>query len=275
LDGVSITLVAGGLIAIGVGVVCLRMMDDRPDVSLRADLVAAMRRRSPQQGRGQGGLFIAFEGGEGAGKSTQARRLAEALTARGYDVVVTFEPGATTVGRAIREVLLDRANTHISPRAEAMLYAADRAQHVAETVRPALERGAIVVTDRYIDSSLAYQGAGRALEQAEVRELSQWASDGLTPDLTVVLDVDPVVGLQRTTGPGDRLEAEELDFHQRVRASFLEMARRGRDRYAVIDVTETAADEVHAIVLERVLSRLVDLPISHATLTMPLAEAKP
>jgi dTMP kinase len=274
LDGVTITLFAGGLIAIGVGVVCLRMMDDRPDVPLRVDLLAALRRRSPQQGRGQGGLFIAFEGGEGAGKSTQAHKLARALTARGYDVVVTFEPGATTVGREIRQVLLDTGNTQLSPRAEAMLYAADRAQHVAEVIRPALERGAIVITDRYIDSSLAYQGAGRELEATEVRRLSQWASDGLTPDLTVLLDVDPAVGLQRTTGPGDRLEAEALEFHHRVRASFLELAGRGRDRYLVVDVTATAADEVHATVLEGVLSRLVDLPVSHTTLTMPLAEVK-
>jgi len=275
LDGVTITLFAGGLVAIVVGVVCLRMMDDRPDVPLRTDVIAALRRRSPLQGRGQGGLFIAFEGGEGAGKSTQARRLAQALTARGYDVVVTHEPGATTVGRDIRQVLLDRDNTQMSPRAEAMLYAADRAQHVAEVIRPALERGAILITDRYIDSSLAYQGGGRTLEATEVRRLSQWASDGLLPDLTVLLDVDPDTGLARTTGPGDRLEAESLEFHRRVRAAFLEMARRGRDRYLVLDVTDTSADEVHAVVLDRVLTRLVDLPISHATLTMPLAEAKP
>jgi dTMP kinase len=275
LDGVTITLFAGGLIAAVVGVVCLRMMDDRPDVPLRTDLAAAVRRRVPQAGRGaQGGLFIAFEGGEGVGKSTQAKRLADALSARGYDVVLTFEPGATTLGRRIRELLLDPANTQMSSRTEAMLYAADRAQHVGEVIRPGLERGAIVISDRYLDSSLAYQGGGRTLELAEVRRLSQWATDGLAPDLTVLLDIDPTIGLERATGPGDRLEAEALAFHQRVRAAFLDLARQGGDRYLVIDVTHTDADHVHGMLLDRVLSRLVDLPTSHAALTMPLERAE-
>jgi dTMP kinase len=271
LDGVTITLFVGGLVAMGVGVVCLRMMDDRPDVPLRADFAAALRRRVPQLGRGRGGLFIAFEGGEGAGKSTQARKLADALTARGHDVVVTFEPGATNVGSQLRPTLLDRVNADMSARAEALLYAADRAQHVEEVIRPALERGAIVITDRYVDSSLAYQGGGRTLDAAEVRQLSQWATDGLTPDLTVLLDIDPLVGLQRLTGPDDRLEAEALSFHQRVRDAFLSLARHGRDRYLVIDVTGSDVDEVHAMVLDRVVSRLVDLPTSATVMTMPLA----
>lgn len=275
LDGVTITLFVGGLIAAVVGVVCLRMMDDRPDVPLRADFIAALRRRDPQLGRGRGGLFIAFEGGEGSGKSTQASRLADALSGRGYDVVLTFEPGATTLGRQIRHLLLDKSNTQMSPLTEAMLYAADRAQHVGEVIRPALERGAVVITDRYVDSSLAYQGAGRALEPAEVRRLSQWATDGLVPDLTVLLDIDPVIGLQRATGPGDRLEAEELAFHQRVRQAFLDLARQGRDRYLVIDVTSARADEVHGRLLDRVLSRLLDLPSSHSVLTMPLERVNP
>ncbi|HET6908240.1 MAG TPA: dTMP kinase [Mycobacteriales bacterium] len=271
LDGVTLTLFGAGVIAVIVGVVCLRMMDDRRDVTLRADLVAALRRRAPEQGRGQGGLFIAFEGGEGAGKSTQAARLVSALRSRGYDVVATFEPGATAVGRQIRTVLLDRSNTDMSARTEAMLYAADRAQHVNEVIRPALERGAIVVTDRYVDSSLAYQGAGRALDPHEVRRLSRWASDGLSPDLTVLLDVAPGVGLARVTGPGDRLEAEAVAFHERVRESFLDLARRGRDHYLVIDVTEAGADDVHERILDRVTTRLLDLPVHHTTLTMPLA----
>ena len=275
LDGVTITLFAGGIVAMAVGVVCLRMMDDRPDVPIRADLVASLRRRVPQLGRGQGGVFIAIEGGEGAGKSTQARRLAEALTARGYEVVLTHEPGATAIGGRIRQLLLDPANTEMSGRTEAMLYAADRAQHVAEMIRPALERGAIVITDRYVDSSLAYQGGGRTLDLAEVRRLSQWATDGLSPDLTVLLDIDPEVGLRRTTGPGDRLESETLAFHQRVRAAFLELARHGRDRYLVIDVSETDAETVHGLLLDRVVSRLLDLPSSHAVLTMPLERVNP
>ena len=275
LDGVTITLFVGGLIAAAVGVVCLRMMDDRPDVPLRADFIAALRRRDPQLGRGRGGLFIAFEGGEGSGKSTQASRLADALSGRGYDVVLTFEPGATTLGRQIRQLLLDKSNTQMSPLTEAMLYAADRAQHVGEVIRPALERGAVVITDRYVDSSLAYQGAGRSLEPTEVRRLSQWATDGLVPDLTVLLDIDPVIGLQRATGPGDRLEAEELAFHQRVRQAFLDLARQGRDRYLVIDVTSAGADEVHGRLVDRVLSRLLDLPSSHSVLTMPLERVNP
>ena len=275
LDGVTITLFFGGLVAIVVGVICLRMMDDRPDVPLRTDVAAALRRRAPQQGRGQGGLFIAFEGGEGAGKSTQARRLAEALSARGYAVVVTHEPGATAIGGRIRELLLDPANTEMAARTEAMLYAADRAQHVAQVIRPALERGAIVITDRYVDSSLAYQGGGRDLDVAEIRRLSQWATDGLSPDLTVLLDIDPEVGLRRTTGPGDRLESEALAFHQRVRSAFLDLARHGRDRYLVVDVSQTDAETVHGMLLDRVLSRLVDLPSSHAVLTMPLERVNP
>jgi dTMP kinase len=246
------------------------MMDDRPGVPLRADLAAAIRRREPQLGRGNGGLFIAFEGGEGAGKSTQARRLADALVARGYEVVLTFEPGATALGRQIRQLLLDPANTEMSPRTEAMLYAADRAQHVGEVIRPALARGAVVITDRYVDSSLAYQGGGRTLELAEVRRLSQWATDGLTPDLTVLLDIDPEVGLRRATGPGDRLESEALAFHQRVRAAFLDLARHGRDRYVVVDVTTANADDVQALLLDRVLSRLLDLPSTRTVMTMPL-----
>jgi dTMP kinase len=275
LDGVTVTLFVAGIVAMVVGVVCLRMMDDRPDVSLRTDLAAAVRRRVPQLGRGQGGLFIAFEGGEGAGKSTQARRLAEALTARGYDVVLTFEPGATQLGREVRALLLDKNSTDMRPRTEAMLYAADRAQHVGEVIRPALERGAVVITDRYVDSSLAYQGAGRELDAAEVRHLSQWATDALSPDLTVLLDIDPEIGLRRATGPGDRLEDEALAFHQRVREAFLAIARHGRDRYLVIDVGRTDADEVHARLLDRVLTRLLDLPSSHSVLTMPLERVNP
>ena len=271
LDGVTLTLFGAGVLAVVVGFVCLRMMDDRGDVTLRADLVAAIRRRAPEKGRGQGGLFIALEGGEGAGKSTQATRLVAALRSRGYEVVATFEPGGTAVGRQIRTVLLDGANTEMSPRTEAMLYAADRAQHVNEVIRPALERGAIVVTDRYVDSSLAYQGAGRALDSHEVRRLSRWATDGLRPDLTVLLDVAPSVGLARVTGPGDRLEAEAVAFHERVRESFLDLARRGRDHYLVIDVTEVGAEEVHERILDRVTTRLLDLPVHHTTLTMPLA----
>ena len=256
LDGITITLFAGGVIAVIVGRVCLKLMDDRPDVPLRQDLLSALRRRQPELGRGAGGYFIAFEGGEGTGKSTQAAMLAESLRARGHDVVVTFEPGATSVGRRLREILLDRRSVGMSPRTEALLYAADRAQHVTEVVRPALARGAVVISDRYVDSSLAYQAAGRDLDEREVRQLSRWATRGLTPDLTLLLDVDPAIGLARATGPGDRLEAEALAFHERVRTQFLDLARRGRHRYLVIDVTTADVAAVHAAVLSRVLDEI-------------------
>ena len=258
LDGVTVTMFAAGVVAMVVGRICFRMMDDRPDVPLSQDLLAALRRREPEPGRGAGGMFIAFEGGEGTGKSTQVALLADTLRARGHDVVVTFEPGATSVGRRLREVVLDKANTGITARTEALMYAADRAQHVTEVIRPALARGAVVISDRYVDSSLAYQGAGRELDEHEVRRLSRWATGGLSPDLTVLLDVDPAVGLSRATGPGDRIETEALEFHQRVRSQFLELARRGRDRYLVLDVTASDAAEVHANVIERVRTALPD-----------------
>jgi dTMP kinase len=271
LDGITITMFAAGLVAVVVGVVCFRMMDDRPDVPLRKDLLAALRRRDPEPGRGPGGLFVAFEGGEGTGKSTQASLLADALRGQGYEVVGTFEPGATPVGRRLREVLLDKANTAMSARSEALLYAADRAQHVSEVIRPALSRGAVVITDRYVDSSLAYQGAGRDLDEHEVRRLSRWATGGLTPDLTVVLDVDPAVGLARATGPVDRIETEALQFHERVRSRFLELARHGRGRYLVVDVTATDAETVHARVLERVTLELSSGPKSLGVTADPVA----
>ena len=256
LDGITITMFAAGLVALVVGRICFRLMDDRPDVPLRRDLLAALRRRDPEPGRGAGGLFVVFEGGEGTGKSTQAALLAEALRAKGFEVVVTFEPGATAVGRRLREVLLDKSSTGMAPLAEALLYAADRAQHVSEVIRPALARGAIVVSDRYVDSSLAYQGAGRELDEHEVRRLSRWATGGLTADITVVLDVEPSVGLTRATGPGDRIESEVLEFHERVRSRFLELARQGRGRYLVIDVAVSDAASVHAVVLNRVEAEL-------------------
>jgi dTMP kinase len=269
LDGVTITMFVAGIVAMVVGRVCLSMMDDRRGIPVRADLVALLRGRHPEEGRGTGGLFIAFEGGEGAGKSTQVARLAETLRARGYEVVTTFEPGATVIGRRLREVLLDKGSTEMSARTEALLYAADRAQHVAQVIRPALARGAIVVTDRYVDSSLAYQGGGRALDDTDVRRLSQWATGGLHPDITILLDVDPLVGLRRTVGPGDRLEAEAIVFHERVRAAFLELAARRGNRYLVVDVEAAEVDEVAARVLARVEPELPDLP-GTTTLTMPL-----
>jgi dTMP kinase len=187
------------------------------------------------------GFFVAFEGGEGAGKSTQVRLLTHVLVDQGRDVLATREPGGTPAGETIRSILLDPATGHLSPRAEALLYAADRAHHVATVVRPALARGAVVLTDRYLDSSLAYQGAGRTLDVEEVRQLSTWASEGLVPDLTVLLDLDPEVGLARAGDP-DRLEAEPLEFHRRVRLLFLDLAAAEPQRYLVVDAERSPED---------------------------------
>ncbi|MCZ3385991.1 MAG: dTMP kinase [Actinomycetia bacterium] len=201
------------------------------------------------------GLFVAFEGGEGAGKSTQVELLAKALAEQGFEVVTTFEPGDTEVGRQLRHILLGHQTGVIDPRTETLLYAADRAEHVAAVVRPALERGAVCITDRYIDSSIAYQGAGRVLEPDEIEHLSRWASGELWPDLTIVLDIDPAVGLTRFDTPADRLEAEPLAFHQRVREHFLSLATATPDRYLVVDAT-SSVDAVASAVFEAVHGRL-------------------
>lgn len=201
------------------------------------------------------GLFIAFEGGEGAGKSTQVHRLADELRAQGRDVVTTFEPGDTPVGRHLRQILLGHETGALDPHTEALLYAADRAEHVAAVVGPALQRGAVCISDRYTDSSIAYQGAGRVLDPADVERISHWATGGLWPHLTVVLDIDPAAGLSRFDAPADRLEAEPLAFHQRVREHFLTLAGRDPDRYLVLDATGPI-DEVSAKVLAAVTERL-------------------
>lgn len=197
------------------------------------------------------GLFVAFEGGEGGGKSTQASLLAGWLRESGREVVLTREPGGTPLGVRIREIVLDTATAGLGPRAEAMLYAADRAHHVAVVVRPALAGGAVVVTDRYVDSSVAYQGAGRGLWAADVAGISAWATEGLRPDLTVLLDVDPAVGLRRFTSPADRLESEPLEFHRRVRAGFLALAEADPTRYLVLpadDPVDVLAGRIRAAV---------------------------
>lgn len=196
------------------------------------------------------GLFITFEGGDGSGKTTQAALLGEWFTERGREVVFTREPGGTDLGAELREIVL-HSRGHIAPRAEALLYAADRAHHIATLVRPALARGAVVIQDRYIDSSVAYQGAGRVLDPAEVRQVSEWATEGLAPDLTVLLDLDPEIGRQRLDADKkrfDRLEAEELEFHVRVRRAYLDMASREPDRFVVIDATLPQGDIVRHIV---------------------------
>jgi len=183
------------------------------------------------------GLFITLEGGDGSGKSTQIKHLVAFLTERGETVVESREPGGTDLGLELRNIVLHRRG-HIAPRAEALLYAADRAHNIATKVRPAIEGGSIVVQDRYLDSSLAYQGAGRVLDAEDVRFLSTWATEGLLPDLTILLDLDPVVGRARIAGGRyDRLEEEVDDFHLRVRQAYLALAAADPERFLVLDAT--------------------------------------
>ncbi|AXG12378.1 dTMP kinase [Intrasporangium calvum] len=193
-------------------------------------------------------LFVCFEGGDGAGKSTQVRLLAAALERAGRQVLVTRQPGGTPLGAQIRELVLH--GDHVSPRAEALLFAADKAHHVDELIRPALAGGRVVITDRYTDSSIAYQGAGRDLGADEIRQLQHWAVGGLFPDLTVLLDVSPDVGRSRRGEVHDRLESEADEFHAAVRQGFLDLAAREPDRYLVVDAG-LPADQIHRRVLAR------------------------
>ncbi len=274
LDGVTLTLFGAGLLAVVLGLVCYRLMDDRRDVPLWVDIVSALRRHRPRLGRGTtAGLFIAFEGGEGAGKSTQVRRLAKGLEGLGYEVVVSFEPGATAVGARLREILLDKDTGELAPMSEALLYAADRGQHVTDVVRPALERGAVVISDRYVDSSIAYQAGGRQLPVSDIRRLSTLATGGLRPDLTILLDIPPRVGLSRLTGPADRLESETVEFHQRVRRAFLDLASQSRERYVVLDATLTE-DQIFTVVMART-ARLLPATTARLAERRPLADVRP
>ena len=199
------------------------------------------------------GLFIAVEGGEGAGKSTQVRAVADYLSSLERDVVVTREPGGPPAAEAIRVILLDHQYAGLSSRAEALLFAAARAEHVHRTIRPALERGADVVTDRYIDSSIAYQGISRDLGVDVIEEISLWATESLVPTLTIVLDIAPTMGLVRAGEP-DRLESEPLDFHVRVRQGFLDLAARAPERYLVL-----AADGDRSAITASITARIDEL----------------
>jgi dTMP kinase len=200
------------------------------------------------------GVFIAFEGGDGAGKSTQAARLAEALESRGYTVLRTREPGGTPVGEKLRSLVLDHGNGDIDAHTEALIFAASRAAHASQVIRPALGRGEIVLTDRYIDSSVAYQGAGRNLGLDAVRSLNEWATSGLQPHLTVLLDVDPQLGRRRRTAgqaAEDRLESEADEFHTRIREAFLNLAAGRPESYLVLPA-QLPVDELAAQILARV-----------------------
>ena len=203
------------------------------------------------------GLFITLEGGDGSGKSTQSALLLEWLESLGRTVVTSREPGGTELGGELREIILHRRG-YIAPRAEALLYAADRAHNIATKVRPALERGEIVLQDRYLDSSVAYQGAGRVLDATQVRDLSLWAAEGLLPDLTILLDLDEALGRTRLDGARtkyDRLEAEKQDFHGRVRGAYLELAAAEPGRFLVIEATGTI-DSIATAIRERVSTLL-------------------
>ncbi|HEY2271810.1 MAG TPA: dTMP kinase [Jatrophihabitantaceae bacterium] len=255
VDGTRIVLIVGGLFALFAGLFAYRNMDEREKVGLWVDLKTSLRGDSSARRRMRnGGVFIAFEGGEGSGKSTQINLLADALREAGHQVVVTLEPGGTEVGRGIRDLVLHHQQP-LSPRAEALLFAADRAHHVDTIIRPALDARQIVLSDRYIDSSLAYQGIGRGLTIDEIRRISRWATRALSPDLTVLLDVPAEIGLARArgTGPGDKFEAESLQFHERVREAFRRLAEADPRYYRVVDATrppDEVAAEVSAAVAQ-------------------------
>ncbi|MFE9029229.1 dTMP kinase [Streptomyces iakyrus] len=259
--GAAFTLMLTGALLLPVAALVLAKVDDRSGVPLRQDLKdALLGGDDPRQGAAASGFFIALEGGDGAGKSTQAEALAEWIRAKGHEVVLTREPGATPVGKRLRSILLDVSSAGLSHRAEALLYAADRAEHIDTVVRPALERGAVVISDRYIDSSVAYQGAGRDLSPTEIARINRWATNGLVPHLTVLLDVAPETARERFTEAPDRLESEPAEFHARVRAGFLTLAAADAGRYLVVD----AGQEPEAVttVIRHRLDQV--LPLSEA-----------
>jgi dTMP kinase len=275
--GDNIVLLLAAVVAVALGVVSYRQMDDRAGVPLLDDLSAVFRGEEfrPVPGHANGsaptlrrGLLLALEGGEGVGKSTQARLLAIWLRDQGFDVVATHEPGATKIGMRLRALLLDTAHTGLSPHAETLMYAADRAEHVALVIAPALARGAVVVTDRYVDSSLAYQGAGRLLSVEDIANLNDWATGGVRPDLTIILDLPPVDGLRRRERSADRLEAEPAEFHDRVRRAFLSLAEEAApDRYLVLDASRPSAD-LSRTIQERVREMLPDpVPLTAEEIT--------
>ncbi|WP_326792500.1 dTMP kinase [Streptomyces sp. NBC_00841] len=258
--GAAFALMLIGALLLPVAAIVLAKTDDRSGVPLRRDLREALRGGEPAVAPAATGFFLALEGGDGAGKSTQVEALAEWIRAKGHEVVVTREPGATPVGKRLRSILLDVSSAGLSNRAEALLYAADRAEHIDSVVRPALERGAIVISDRYIDSSVAYQGAGRDLSPTEIARISRWATSGLVPHLTVLLDVDPETARERFTEAPDRLESEPPEFHARVRSGFLTLAAADPTRYLVVDAGQEP-ESITTVVRHR-LDQL--LPLSEA-----------
>jgi dTMP kinase len=254
-NGAQITMLIAGIIAALIGSVSYHQMKDRPTVSLWSDILAALQGElGAITGTQSKGIFIAFEGGEGTGKSTQSQLLAKWLEQEGETVVLSREPGGTDLGKDLRKILLGHETGIISPRAEALLYAADRAHHVFSVIRPGLDRGDVVITDRYFDSSAAYQGAGRVLNPSEVARISRWATESLYPTLTILIDVPAEIGLGRLQSR-DRLEAEPTEFHERVRQEFLQIAMMDPERYFVVDGTQTV-EEIHT----QIIARVAELP---------------
>lgn len=250
-NGAAFTMLAAGVLGTIVGVVSYLQMRDRPTVSLWSDVAAAFRGElGSHRGAEYRGIFIVFEGGEGSGKSTQVKLLKSYLETIGEKVFLTREPGETELGKKLRAILLSPETGEISPRSEALLYAADRANHVEKLIKPALESGEVVISDRYMDSSIAYQGAGRVLQPSEVARISRWATETLLPDLTIVLDIPAEIGLSRFV-ERDRLEAEPIAFHDRVRQEFLNLAKGDPDRYLIVDA-RGSIEEIATTIRERV-----------------------
>jgi len=250
-NGASVTIFIAGLIAMLIGAVSYQQMKDRPNVSLWSDISNALKGELGSiTGAPTKGVFIVFEGGEGIGKSTQSRLLQQWLEQEGESVVLSREPGGSDLGVEIRKILLSHSTGEISPRAEALLYAADRAHHVFAVIRPALAAGQVVVSDRYFDSSIAYQGAGRILEPGEVARISRWATESLFPTLTIIIDLPAEIGLARLKSK-DRLESQPIAFHERVRQEFLQLALLDPERYFIVDGNQSIAD-IHTAVIERV-----------------------
>lgn len=249
IGGVRLTLVFAGVLALVgaafTGRALTRALAREQQLHLAVDEVPPVHR----------GLLVVFEGGDGSGKSTQIRLLRAAVQRAGVEVVVTREPGGTPIGEAVRDVLLDPGHDAMGGRTEALLYAAARAQHVDEVIAPALARGEVVLSDRFVDSSIVYQGAGRGLGEEQVAELNRWATDGLVPDLVVLLDVDADEGLRRIGEQRDRLESAGSDFHRAVAEAYRRRAAEDPERYLVLDATRPV-EELHAAVRDAVLARL-------------------
>ncbi|MSY02024.1 MAG: dTMP kinase [Actinobacteria bacterium] len=250
-NGASVTILIAGVFAAFIGALSYHQMKDRPNVSLWSDISNAIKGELGSiTGAPTKGIFIVFEGGEGIGKSTQAKLLKQWLEQEGEIVVLTREPGGSDLGIEIRKILLSHSTGEISPRAEALLYAADRAHHVFSVIRPALAAGQVVIGDRYFDSSIAYQGAGRVLEPGEVARISRWATESLFPTLTIIIDLPAEIGLGRLKSK-DRLESQPLAFHERVRQEFLQLALLDPERYFVVDGNKSIED-THTAIISRV-----------------------